>query len=256
MPAGEAELNTVFFRTFQLLGKLSTIYSCLSNGLSVGTVATMSELETSAKQFFEDGTLASFIKDPSKVDIFYGLVKGQMENATERIQATTRRVLDGMAIVYAHGIIDAGVYGYLEVLSLATPEAFKKYIENKQVTLTDIESKPYEQLYKEKLNEYMEKVVERNSLISKLRMVHDIVNPTDTHMNRTTIYDEERIGRFDEARHKIVHGNDWSNYSINFTTESFYWDMLNFYLCHLVCYKTGLRLSDEEVLKAVTSFPD
>jgi hypothetical protein len=256
MPAGETELNNTFLMTSQLLGKLSSFYSILLDGLSHGVDIHFSELEETGRQLYEDGTLASILTDPSKIEVFYQIIKGQREQLYHRIQTNTRKTIDGIAIVYAHGILDASVYGYLEVLSLASPDSFEIYIGKKQVCLTDVKSKTYDQLYKEKVKEYMEDVVEKRSLMFKLDKIHEITKPTNTQMNREVNYDKERINNFDKARHNIVHGNDWSSYSIDFTQELFYWHLLNFYLLRLVSHKTGLKLSNEELNKALLKYSD
>lgn len=249
MPAGESEFNNTFWTTFQILGKLSTFYSTLLNGLSHGISVTISEYETINKQLYESGTLATFLKDPSKVEETYKTTQERMGQVYQKLKDDTKKALDGTALVYAHGILDASVYGYLEVLSLASPDSFKIYIGKKQVCLTDIEFKTYEQLNKEKIEEYMEDVVENSSLMFKLDKLHEITQPTNTQMNQKVKYDRERINQFNAARHNIVHGNDWGRYSIDFTQESFYWHLLNFYLARLVSQKTGLKLSSEELDK-------
>ena len=60
-------------------------------------------------------------------------------------------------------------------------------------------------------------------------------------------YDRDKLKRFDKARQSIVHGNDWSSYTFDFDQELDYWTGLNFYLAALVCYKTGLKLSPEQL---------
>jgi len=245
MPAGEDELNCVFWKSFQLLGKLSTFYSTMLHGLSHGIEIQFSELEATGKQLYEDGTLASWVKDPSKAEEFFQTIEKQKGQLFQSIKDDAKKTLDGAAIIYAHGILDASVYGYLEVLSLASPDSFGVYIEKKQVSLIDTKSKTYDQLYKEKVKEYMEDVIEKSSLMFKLDKMHEITKPSDTLMNREINYDRIKFKQFDAARHNIVHGNNWSSYSIDFTQELFYWNLLNFYLLKLVVRKTGLKLSKE-----------
>lgn len=249
MPAGESELNYVHWTTFQLLGKLSSFYSTLLKGLPHGVDSAMSDTKKLYKQLYEDGTLATLLKDPSKVEETYKTTEERMGQLYQKLKDDTKKALDGTAIVFAHGILDAGVYGYLEVLSLASPDSFESFIGKKQVYLTDTKSKTYDQLYKEKVKEYMEDVIEKSSLMFKLDKIHEITRPANTQMNRAVNYDRDRIDQFDVTRHKIVHGNDWGSYSIDFTKESYYWTLLNFYLLKLVAHKTGLKLSNEELSK-------
>ncbi len=245
MKPGEDELNHVYWTTLQLLGNLSNFYSIMLNGLPNGSDIQISELDITGDELYEDGTLASMLTEPEKVNEFYEILKKQKQQVHQRIKANAKKALDAAAIVYAHGILDASAYGYLEVLSLASSESFRIYTAGKQVSLSDVESKSYEQLHKEKIKEFMKKTVENKSLIYKLDKLHEITKPTNTQMNPEHKYERKRLVKFDKARHNIVHGNDWSNYSIDFTKEFYHWNLLNFYLLRLVVEKTGLKLSQK-----------
>ena len=245
MKIGEDELNRVFYTTLIQLGRLSTFYSIMFYGLPDGTTKQTSEMEETGKDLYEDGTLASWLTEPIKVDEFYKIMYEQKQQVQDKIKKDAKRSLDAAAIVFAHGVLDASVYGYLEVLSLASPGSFRSYTKNKQVSLSKVESKSYDQLHKETIKKFMEGTVERNSLIYKLDKIHEVAKPTNTQMNPKYKYDRERLNRFDKARHDIVHGNNWRSYSIDFTQESFYWNLLNFYLLRVVAEKTGLKISQE-----------
>ncbi len=245
MKPGENELNRVFWETFKLLGNLSTFYSVMLNGLPRGSDIQISELEGFSDELYINGTLAKMLTKPGKVNEFYKIIKEQKRQVHQKIQHDTKRALDAAAIVYSHGILDASAYGYLEVLSLASPDSFRTYTETKQVSLSDVSSKSYDQLHKKKIKEFMEKTVENSSLIYKLDKLHEITKPTNTNMSPEHKYERGKLVDFDKARHNIVHGNDWSSYAINFTQECFYWNLLNFYLLRLVEAKTGLKLSQE-----------
>ena len=69
--------------------------------------------------------------------------------------------------------------------------------------------------------------------------------PTNSQINPDYKYDRERLVQFDKNRHNIIHGNSWTIYSIDFTKESFYWTLLNWYFLREVIKKTGLKLSQE-----------
>lgn len=245
MKPGEDELNSVFYTTFTLLGNLATFYSVVLNGLPYGTAENMSQLDATGKELYEDGTLANLLMQPGKVDDFYKIMQEQKQQIHERIKNNAERQLDAAAIVFAHGVLDASVYGYLEVMSLASPESFRFCTDRKKVELSRVESISYKQLHKEKLKEMMEGKIERESLVYKLDCFHIITKPSDTQMNPSHKYEKEKFVELTDARNKIVHGNDWSNYTMDFPEELFYWNLLNFYLLRLVIETTGLKLSQE-----------
>jgi len=245
MKVGEDKLNRVFFTTFKLLGNLSIFYSVALNGLTHGTTKVTSEFEATGKELYMDGTLANWLTNPEKVDDFYRIMQEQKQQITKRIKQNAKRQLDATAIVFAHSILDASVYGYLEVLSLASPESFRIYTDKKKVSLSDVECSSYKQLHKQNIEDLMEGMIERESLIRKLDRFHEITKPSDTQMNSNHKYERKKLVEFDKARHNIIHGNDWNSYTIDFAEELSYWNLLNFYLLHLVIKKTGLKLSQE-----------
>ena len=245
MKAGEDELNRAFWITFKQIGSLSTFYSVMVGDLSSGAAKQMLEMKSTCEEIYKDGTLASWLTESEKVNDFYKLIQEQQHQVHQKIIDDAKKARDAIAIVFAHGILDASVYRYLEVLSLALPESFKIYTKNKKVCLLDVESNSYDKLHRQKIKEFMERKVEKESLIYKLDIFHEITKPLDTQMNPNYNYEREKLVKFDKARHSIVHKNDWSSYAIDFTKESFYWGLLNFYLLKLVVKRTGLKLSQK-----------
>ncbi|MFX0200166.1 MAG: hypothetical protein ACFFCW_28940 [Candidatus Hodarchaeota archaeon] len=250
MEKGENELNRVFWMTFNQLGTLSTFYSIMLIGLPHGAKKQASYMAEFAEELYKDGTLASWLYNPEKVDIFYEAIEQQRDTIHQQIKDNARKSLDAVAIVLAHSILDVSVYGYLEVLSLASPESFVNYIEKKKIGLSEVESKTYEQIRDEKIKEYMEKQIERNSLIFKLDKFHEIVKPTNTQLNPDYEYDRDKLEQLDKTRHEIVHQNKWTSYSIDFNKEFFYWNLLNWYMLRELVKKTGLKLSQELLIQA------
>jgi len=86
--------------------------------------------------------------------------------------------------------------------------------------------------------------MERESLIYKLDLLHKIVPPKNK-VSSSYEYDQTRIAKLDEARHKIVHDNDWTFHPIDFDSEFGYWNFLNFYFLSVVSNNLSLKISDE-----------
>jgi len=241
MKHGESELNHVFWKTCSQLGSLSVFYSSMSHGLPQGVTKSLMEAEEVGEALYKDGTFADLLTE----DEYHSMMREDRKQLFQKGKDDAKGMLDAVAVVFAHGVLDACVYGYLEVLSLSTPESFKSYTEKKQVCLSEVESKSYDQLHEEKLTTFMEGTVERQSLMCKLDKLHEIAQPKNTQLNPYHKYDRERLDRFDKARHDIVHGNSWTSYSIKFETEFYYWYLLNSYFVRVVAKKTGLKLSQE-----------
>lgn len=244
---GEDELTHIFSLTNYQLGTLSTFYSVMSYGLPHGAKKTVLDMVEFRDMLYEDGTLAKLLYEPEKVDVFYEAMEQQLDKVHQDIKDNAKKSLDAVAIILAHSILDVSVYGYLEVLSLASPESFINYIEKKQVSLSEVESKTYEQILYEKIKEYMEKQIERSSLIFKLDKFNEIVKPTNVQINPEHKYERQKLEQFDKTRHEIVHENKWTSFSIDFAKEWFYWNLLNWYMLREVVKKTGLRLVREKL---------
>jgi len=253
MKPGEEELNCVFSTTFNQLGALSTFYSVMKNGLPHGAKKQVLEMADFTDDLYEDGTLASWLYEPEKVDDLRQAIDEQMDNVHEQIKQNAQRSLDAVAIVLAHSILDVSVHGYLEVLSLASPESFVAFIEKKQVSLSQVKSNTYEQIRDEKVKEYMEKEIDRSSLLFKLDKFHEITKPTSAWMNPDYKYDRDRLVQFDKTRHDIVHQNTWTKYSLDFVKELFYWSLLNWYMLREVVKTTGLKLSQKMLFMQIQS---
>jgi len=240
----ERKLNRVFGTTMSLLSKLSMFHSVAMEGLSHGSQAMVSDLMAVNEKMYSSGALAKWLLDPSKVDDFVRLMKEQVPSVCNRIENTTQNAVDAASIVFAHSILDACVFGYLTVTSLASPDLWEQYVLKKKIELSDFKNKSYKKVRDEKIQKFLTEL-ERKSLLYKLDLLHNIAPPPAEKISDTYKYDETRLRIFDEARHKIVHGNDWSSYSFGFDTEFRYWNFLNFYLSILVAQRTGLKLSSE-----------
>jgi len=247
--AGEEELSRVFFTTLSQLGRLCTFYSVMLSGLPSGAAKQILEMTETCDESYANGTMASWLKEPKEVDSFYALVHEQMSKVQHKIASDSKKALDAVTIVFAHGILDASVYGYLEVLSLASPGSFLRYVNERKVSLSEIQSQSYDQLLRGKLQEFMRKDVEYGSLLYKVDKLHEIAAPTNTQLNKNYKYDRKWLEQFDTARHEIVHGNDWTSYPIDFPTALFYWNLLNSYFLRVVIQTTGLKLSEEGAKK-------
>lgn len=213
-------------------------------------VISESQLATMRRQLYENRLLPYLFKDPRTADKTRNTTDKWIRQIYQTLDDNQYYALGGMNVVCSHGILDASAYGYLEVLSLASPDSFKTYIEKKQVFLKGIDRKTYRQLYKEEIKKYMVDEIGQSSLIAKFDKIHEITKPSNTRMKLEMNYDRKKVEQFDTARHNIVHGNDWSGYAKDFTTvEFYYWILLNFYLARLVSEKTGLKLSSEQLDK-------
>lgn len=241
--SAQDELDRVFATTWWLLGKLTTFYNIATNGLFPGVRMHIEKTLQTFIQMHKSGELAELLLEPNKVDEYFKLVLNKVPKLSSNALNTAKSAVDSACIVFAHGILDASVYGYLTVTSLACPESWECYIERKKIELSSFKSKQYEQMRNDKIQDFLERTVEKSSLMYKLDLLHNITQPTTAQINPDYKYDRKCLEKLDDIRHRIVHGNEWDAGWLDFDREFFYWELLNWYFLRIVAKKTSLRLS-------------
>jgi len=239
----QKELDRVFGTTMGLLGRLTTFHSVADKGLLYGVEEVMEELRATFKEMRSSGELAQLLTDPSKVGAFAKLLESQENKTYDRVTETAESAIEAGCIVFAHGILDSCVYGYLTVTSLAAPSLWEPFVDKKKVDLSEVKNQTYEQLRESKIKDLVEKA-ERESLLYKLDLLHKIV-PPKRKISGSYKYERDRIEKLDDIRNKIVHNNNWNFHLLDFNTEYMYWNFLNFYLLSLIIDNTNLKLSNE-----------
>lgn len=237
----EAKLARACGTTLALWQKLKRFHDITSGGLPSGVERQIHLESTLLKDMVESGEFDRYLYDPSDGPEFVRLLESaKMRAATAE---TNQSIIDAACVVFAHGILEGCVHEYLAVTAAASPERWECYIKGKRIELATLKDKSFEQICESLIERLLRGEVKRESLISKLDRLHRIAPPGQASQGMKVSYDRERLVAFDEARHKIVHGNDWRSYSFNFAEEWSYWYGLNYYFASLVCENTGVKLS-------------
>ena len=114
--------------------------------------------------------------------------------------------LDAAVLVFYHTLLDATAFDYCRVTVLHAPSDWVQNLKSTQVQLLETKSKSYDQLLHAKLGERLEKL-ERESLLTKVDRLFARCNPPSGWSPMVGYeFDRERIKRFDDQRHEIVHG--------------------------------------------------
>ena len=114
--------------------------------------------------------------------------------------------LDAAVLVFYHTLLDATAFDYCRVTVLHAPSDWVQDLKSTQVQLLETKSKSYDQLLHAKLGERLEKL-ERESLLTKVDRLFARCNPPSGWSPMVGYeFDRERIKRFDDQRHEIVHG--------------------------------------------------
>jgi len=245
----QKEFLRVFYTTMGLFNKLSVFHSIAIKGTGSGVEEEVKKQVEFINKEFDDETLKTVmgIEDAGQKKTFMEHLIDQMpKRITPEFTNLSEAAVEAACIVFAHGIVDACTYEYLNVISLAAPNLWDSWIEMKEIKIELSKAKKltYEQLRDERIRTFLEKKVERESLCYKLDLLHKIAPPEPEIIYSVYAYkyDKERILQLDNTRHNIVHKNIWEHEWFDFEEELKYWNFLNNYLSKLVTYNTSLEL--------------
>jgi hypothetical protein len=162
------------------------------------------------QSLFEDPQFAGILVDietggpasPKPADEYRKLGKTGAQVIFDSSYAT----LDAAVLVFYHSLLDALAFDCCRVTVLHAPRDWEQDLRNTQVQLLETQSKSYDQLLQAKLDERLERL-ERESLLTKLDRLFTRCNPPSGWSPMVGYaFDRERIRRFDDQRHEIVHG--------------------------------------------------
>jgi len=237
----EVKLARACGTTVALWQKLKRFHEIASGGLPSGVERQVHLESTLLRNMVESGELDRYLYDPSDGPEFVRLFESAKMRAVTA--ETNQSIINAACVVFAHGILEGCVHEYLAVTAAASPERWECYIKGKKIEVATLKDESFEQVCESMIERLLGREVKRESLISKLDRLHRIAPPGQYSQGMKVSYERERLVAFDEARHKIVHGNDWRSYAFDFAEEWSYWYRLNFYFACLVCENTGVKLS-------------
>lgn len=114
--------------------------------------------------------------------------------------------VDATSLIFAHSILDGAALGYCKASSLASPTDWEQFIEKRKVSIEEIRGLSYEEIIKNKINDYIN-CLDRESLLVKIERLFQVCRPpTGFSPIHNYCYDRVRLEKLDEIRHEIVHG--------------------------------------------------
>lgn len=241
----ESELARVLGTTVGLLIKLMTFRKNVSSGLQSAADQSTEVARKLFQSYSGTGEFDNWLVEGASWDDFLKILDSDPDSYKGKQIESNQSIIDAACIVFAHGILDDSISGYLKVVSMASPHFWDNYLGEKTRTLKVIKENTFEQIRDEILQKNLGKEIEMLSFPRKLELLHEIaaVQEDERFLENDFAYEKDRIWKFHNTRKNIVHGCDWDSHSFNFTTEYYYWFLLNSYLASLVCTKTGIKLS-------------
>ena len=219
-------------------------------------------LETSATELFR-----KMFEDPQWQGLLVDIETGEPSSgksaadyrklgnvAAQVLFTSSYAALDAAVLVYYHSLLDASAFDYCRVTALHAPRDWEQDLKNTQVQLLETQSKSYDQLLQAKLDERLEKL-ERESLLTKVDRLFARCNPPSGWSPMVGYeFDRERIKRFDDQRHEIVHGKALGKPLTLFQVSDenlVYVQKTGMFFMGLVNFKYQLRIDPEYWPKAM-----
>lgn len=157
-------------------------------------------------------------------------------------------------LVFSHSLLDGTVFDCCLVTTLAAPRDWEQDLKGAQVPLLEIHSKSYDQLLGDKLAERLDKL-ERESLLTKIdRLFSRCQPPPRWSPAQGYMFDRERVKRFDDQRHEIIHGQALGNPLQLFPVSDenlFYIQQTGLYFIALLNRKYHLRIDPQHIEKTM-----
>lgn len=132
-----------------------------------------------------------------------GMGKAMAENQLRSFQSA----VEAASLIFAHSILDSAALDYLRVTTLHNPSDWAEFVNQKQVPLSSIQGRSYDDLLKEKVAQYLE-TFDRQSLLAKIDKLFQICKPEQGFAPMDDYaFDRARLEQLDSLRHEIVHGS-------------------------------------------------
>jgi hypothetical protein len=242
----DREFGRVFGTAWHLLSTLSIIHNVPMQSLNQGASSVV------------DGTVDLLTRRRDFDAIFYGqnagsVVRRYQQTLKERYADTAQDGIKAACVVFAHGVIEEFVRGYLGVTASYRPDLWSQFVDHKKVEIHILKDLDYTAILRQRVQELLKGDVRRESLLAKLDRLHKVVPPQQIDLSHGLYsYDRDRIKNLDDMRHAIVHGNRWDAGDLNFSEELNYWHFLNMYCAILVHKGTDLRIMVDGVQEYFT----
>jgi len=249
-----SEAEKLFNETFARWLQATAVVSNFRNTFTAVASSASEHLELSTAELFR-----KLHEDPQMAGILVDIKTGEpasakpVSSAYQELGSIGAKVildssyasLDAAVLVFYQSLLDASAFDYCRVSALHAPRDWEKDLKNTQVQLLETQSKSYDQLLQAKLDERLEKL-ERESLLAKVDRLFARCNPPSGWSPMVGyVFDRERIKRFDDQRHEIVHGRALGKPLTLFEISDenlFYVQQTGMYFMGLITFKYHLRV--------------
>lgn len=228
-------------RTLRAWGTVSTFRQVVEAGFVAAATKKAEEAEFLYDQLISDPDYMKLLTD---VEGFRRAMTKEkfVELGVSQSAQTATNLLNAATILFGHSMIDGAVFDYCRVTALHAPNDWEPELSNKQVPLSSLRERTFDEILRVKLDDHL-KDVEMKSLREKINRLHARCRPEKgwSPMNGYA-FDLDRIERLDLLRQDIVHGDALGRHIEDAFSEFEYMNRSCWYFMGLVNMRYGLKL--------------
>jgi hypothetical protein len=129
-----------------------------------------------------------------------------VDGAADQLLFKIQNYIDATSIIFMHSILEASLVDLLQITLEFSRSKWLKYIDEKRVTFSKLETEGLEQLQNQLLQKCFNQL-KNDTIMKKCERIFEICNETDTKSIMPTYkYNREKLEEIDTLRHNIVHG--------------------------------------------------
>ena len=141
-------------------------------------------------------------------------LKKQVEEICDKTVDGCLIPLDSALLVFAHSLLDVVLQECICVSSIAKRSDWLRYLNERKVTLAELEAKDLKGIQNDLLNQHIN-TLSRESLLKRSDILHAVSRPTDAALSKN-IFSREQLENVDRLRHEIVHKLEFHKEITNF----------------------------------------
>jgi hypothetical protein len=176
---------------------------------------------------------------------FSGVVRDPAESSAERTVGAARAAVDAASLVFMHSIVDSAAATLLQAISLAAPNDWLRFMDDKKLTVSEVRQEKFKTLYASLLFKELGRIERNTSLPWKAERLLQLCSPEKGWYHWR--HDPAELERVDRLRHDIVHGEMFGQELPSVTADLKFLENTGWYLYVIAGKRYRLKLLTKEL---------
>jgi len=243
----------VFFTLIQRWSDTCGFRRIVELGLLHAVEAAAVDNLRAAEWFLTDLAHEKFFLDKAKFLESSGWVQVVGTTMTENQLAAFGASVDAASLVFMHSALDGAAFDLCKVTTMVAPFDWEQFLGEQKVSLLDVKSAVYENLFRSKLADHL-KVLERESLLKKVDRLFQLCKPPSGFAPILGYqFNRDRVQALDQIRHDIIHGDAAGKLLADMEGSIKFLLNTGLFLLGLVNHRYDVRLDPDYFIKTTFS---